>query len=125
MHSMEQEAASSAALVVALSRSDASYIQNHLLLPEAPCSTVQVHGTWYIYHIYHVYTTCTGYSTYTTGRCAFVLQLKADIPSVLPTYVSCEIATFAMSAWAYLHAGEIQEGIDSACSMYVASANTA
>ena len=42
MLSMEQEAASTAATVVALSRSDAKYIEDNLLLPGAPCQKVTV-----------------------------------------------------------------------------------
>ena len=42
MLSMEQEAASTAAAVVALSRSDAKYIEDNLLLPEALCRKVTV-----------------------------------------------------------------------------------
>lgn len=94
MHSMEQEAASTAALVVALSRSDASYIQDLLLLPGAPCNTVQVHATYTRYSMYILHT--LEVPPYTTGRCAPVLQLKANIPSVLPILVSCEVATVGL-----------------------------
>lgn len=42
MLSMEQEAASTAVTVVALSRSDAKYIEDNLLLPGASCQKVTV-----------------------------------------------------------------------------------